>query len=141
MSAQLVAKCRILLEGVPIKGNFMSVKRLLDILFAVFAPSHWIRLGKASKVVDEVVNRAIDENLIVSVEHCFATLKNGTEVWIENYPYSFGNLYLGADCHEYLVAKLPYRRTAYKLNKIISKVKKQQWNVLEKEVIRKLHEN
>lgn len=87
-------------------------KRVKDIVWALFHPNHWISNYPSDEMVDEYINKIIDEDLIVDFDSYKARTKDGLRVWVGNYPHCYGSLYKTTDL-------LPYRRTRAKLKRYL----------------------
>lgn len=97
------------------------MKRFLEFIKSlkfVFMPNWWIRNHSTDPVVDKIINKIVDEDLIVGVGHYYAFTKNHTEVWIQNYPYAYATV-------EHKLG-LPKRTTALKFRKYVEAKRLQQ---------------
>ena len=60
----------------------------------IFSPSYWFMMNKYSKEWDRFVRDAIDGDDI-EFDGLYRAKANGVEIWIGNYPYSYGSPYDG----------------------------------------------
>jgi len=58
----------------------------------IFMPHYWIMLKPYNKKVDKIINDLLDKYKLKKESNCRASLGSET-IWIENYPYGFGNFY------------------------------------------------
>lgn len=87
----------------------------------ITTPACWIRVGKTCKRWDRHLNSLIDlaesEDLKVELPYemydCYHDFKIGSiEIWVNNYPYSFGGR---ADDND----TLPSRKTVFRLKRLL----------------------
>ena len=85
------------------------MKRLLDILFAISHPTHWVRNHKYNAEWDALVNEAITNGTIRQRSDYTAFMGSGV-IWTGSYPFSY--------CHPYspnFLQIMPARRTVKRL--------------------------
>lgn len=80
-------------------------------------PIHWIRNSFTSKEWDKNMNELLDNpiSVVYALEGKHTVILNGIEIWVENYPYSYGSPYNNCTYNNHL----PTRITAFRLNKFL----------------------
>lgn len=94
--------------------------RIKNALLVLTHSDYWVKLKKVSGEWDRVLNEVLDqyESEITSEMVEKYTLKiGGQEIWISNYPYSFGYI----DSISSDKQRLPYALTRKRLKKIVDK--------------------
>lgn len=76
-------------------------------------PLNWIQVGHTNWDYDAALNKALDNCGISSVGR-FTCEVNGRDIWIGNYPYSYGNIH-GSNA-------LPSMKTRRKLSRMIDEI-------------------
>jgi hypothetical protein len=92
------------------------MKRILDILYALTHPIHWVRNYPACKYYDKWLHSVIENDSILRLTDCRAFTKDKV-IWIENYPYAYSKL------NDVMV----YRRTVGKFKKYIDKKRAEEF--------------
>jgi hypothetical protein len=76
-------------------------------------PSYWIQSYPTSKEWDTALNKLMDTYPLVVVDE-YTVMFGGTELWVGNYPYSYGNWYSKRN----LPKVLPSVKTRKRLRKL-----------------------
>lgn len=92
-----------------------------DFLFALFRPRFWGMQEAYSDRWDRVINRIIDEDQVDRVG-CYTAHVGSKEVWIGNYPYSYGVPYRISRA-----GVRPSRRTIRRLREYIDAKSVDEW--------------
>ena len=83
------------------------MKWFISIIFNILQPSCWMRNHSYCKYWDAEINKQLDNP--VFTEFSKHTVKlNGTNIWVANYPYSYGNAMDNSE-------SLPSRQTVRRL--------------------------
>ena len=80
---------------------------VLNFLTRVTRPNHWIKLHDYDRELDQWLLKQIKEDTYVSPGYLTCCL-GYTEVWVGNYPYSYGWVYPSykRHCGSYVAVKL-----------------------------------
>lgn len=80
---------------------------ILNFLYRISRPTHWVKLGSYDRNLDLFLLKKINEGAKVEfIGSCVASL-DGVEIWVANYPYSYGHLYYEtAHCGSYVAVQL-----------------------------------
>lgn len=95
----------------------MNKERILDIIFAITHPNHWLRNDRASAKADKWLKKVMENDAVKSANSYVAELENGQMVWVGNYPYSYGQIWYQGGNN----TPMPYRRTVYKFKKYLER--------------------
>ena len=97
-------------------------KKPNEFFFRLFRPNTWHNQVEVSMLVDEFINKLIDEDLLDKVpNHTDRTAKFKTksgitvDIWIANFPYAYGTIYKRDSSYFELDKLGPSFQTRYKL--------------------------
>lgn len=90
------------------------MKKLKYLLKILYTPNIWIRMGTCSRQWDAVLNSALNTGALERVDK-YTCMIGGIEVWIANYPYSYGSKNDG-------YFHLPFRSTVFRLKEAIDEL-------------------
>lgn len=92
---------------------------LLNLITRITRPTHWIKLYPYDRELDHWLLKQIEEDTFER-EGYLTVYMGGKEVWVSNYPYSYGYIYKygGRHCGSYVAVKLK-RYLRDKTNEII----------------------
>lgn len=94
---------------------------ILDWIWVTINPMFWIANEKTSNVTDVIIRDLINSNAkITNVRSCTLRLNN-IEVWVANYPYSYGNITGG----DFASNKIPSKVTRLRLWRYVNRFTKQ----------------
>lgn len=97
----------------------MNYKRLKYTLVALLNTCSWFRNHKTSKNLTEFIHRSLDTGHKLNVIDNYYVTLNGVKLWVENYPYSFGNVVKSDGYHSHSgpqdEKRLPSRGAARRL--------------------------
>jgi len=98
--------------------------------YRLFNPLFWIQNEPTSEEWDRVLNELLDKYGVTSVNQYTARVGN-LEIWVCNYPYSFGhthNSVFRPEQPSLYNNVLPKVKTRIRLKKMIEQVQKEQFN-------------
>ena len=89
------------------------MKKLSDFFFRLVRPSFWGQHYTTDYVYDELLNQILDKCEIEIVD-IYTVKINGIEVWVSNFPYSYGYMYKNPD------RGMPRPRTRVRLQHMVT---------------------
>lgn len=95
----------------------MIMWRIKNFLFRLICPSFWIDNYRVDWDYDSWLKTQLENDPMIT-DVCHYTAKiNGTTVWIGNYPYAYGGIWMGADNCDFIPSPL----TRVMLRKAVNK--------------------
>lgn len=68
------------------------MKKIKAIIRILLTPSCWLRNYSTNKFLSVRINNAIDREADVILHDNYRVIMDGMLIWIENYPYAFGQV-------------------------------------------------
>lgn len=93
------------------------MERLMHKIGVLFDPRFWLRVQRVSHEWSDELDRAMDRGDPITSCGRFYCKVGQIEVWIENWPYGYGNLFVSGLNG---VLPLPRRKTALRLRRYIN---------------------
>jgi hypothetical protein len=96
------------------------ISNLLLDLRIIFCPAYWINTGSVNRAWDKKVQKMLENPRFEYMSRARIKL-NGNLIWVENYPYRYGEKLIEQEWLWQETNALPSRKTRIRLKKAVDK--------------------